>query len=449
MRVDFSSTRSRILLSFVRQSRGTGDNRMSLRIVGFIALLCTALPVAAQVDQQAMQDAYRKLREKQAARGPSTLPTTRLTRPATAQKLEKRLTLKSTAPDIAKKWFNNLDSYKAQETGRLQAELDKGEQQLKALYHEKLPTESYYVGTIQMTHTEASAKERNAQQIKQTKERNALLRQQVLKLKNDRTYIWIPDANLEVGSFGRLPTALKVLQVVSKSELIVTVGDSGKKVWLSGFDTSKTTDDSVVTYPKPVLFSRTKTYQTVLGGTVTCLLAEPFDPLDWVSVVEVPAGSGPPLETSKTYQDARSLLLDIPEDDRPQENETWQPIHTKLSNEALPNEVLGCDADFSYVLQAVHLEGQSKISLAVPEFVQYGATFRGSLVEAELNDFQLKKLARMKPGDLVRIQGKIDKVEIKSAVTAPVPSRPAVKASTGQNPLSLIVSLRDVNIERR
>jgi len=110
--------------------------------------------------------------------------------------------------------------------------------------------------------------------------------------KNDPPFIYIPNRGLPreprdwgVGDTGVMSRNVKVIQVVSKDKLLISVSglelhSRDRLVMLSGFQTDRITDGSIWSTDDPIKITGTTTYTTVNGSTNTVLAAvrtKPFD----------------------------------------------------------------------------------------------------------------------------------------------------------------------------
>ncbi|MGD0900381.1 MAG: hypothetical protein ABR915_21320 [Thermoguttaceae bacterium] len=88
--------------------------------------------------------------------------------------------------------------------------------------------------------------------------------------------------NWSVGDYGRAAVRkATIVQIVGKTQMLVRLlqirDDHAATIMLSGFSTEGLTDDSDVDISQPIQITGTTTYNTVIGGTKTVLVAKPLD----------------------------------------------------------------------------------------------------------------------------------------------------------------------------
>ncbi len=87
-------------------------------------------------------------------------------------------------------------------------------------------------------------------------------------------YASIHNHPLDIGMMGRL-RAVDIVQIKNTAEMLVLCDDV--YLWIQGLSNAGLTDGVRVAIPDLMLVSERKTYPTVMGGTRTLLVLEPFD----------------------------------------------------------------------------------------------------------------------------------------------------------------------------
>jgi hypothetical protein len=173
---------------------------------------------------------------------------------------------------------------------RQQEQVSRLEQELAAINRRPTPSKDMGLAgretdfvALGKQRAEAAAKKKSVAEAK------AKLKQ----IKADPLYLaWPPLLEMKVGELGVVVAhAMKVRQVMDGQNVLVEFWMpaiereyQAKTVWMTGVDTTNLIDDDLITYDRPIMFTRTHRH---FGSTY--LYAEPLPWEDYLEVVEEPA----------------------------------------------------------------------------------------------------------------------------------------------------------------
>jgi len=205
--------------------------------------------------------------------------------------LRPKLHLKPGAPPIVVEWFNSLPDraakFMAGRRAALQQQIDAAETNLQNVKNRRVGMVSSGFGASQTDMGAIARKDRDYRDAKQGLE----AAKQALKdfeagTDSPEVMLWKagsgPIGHLEVGAWGTLEDGAKVFQVVGPKDIILQLGE--RKLWLHGVSSATVVDDQAIRYDSEIIVTKTKTYDTAMGSTMTCFYAEPFPIKDYVTL---------------------------------------------------------------------------------------------------------------------------------------------------------------------